>query len=173
MKLQALLALTLLSLSHAALRVVSIQSQSQEQMDALTDAIDVDSQTGPHRVTLGTIEATQSRVVDVESAYLRTDVQYVPTLSMLGNIEYRTPDSHGVSEPEWHLTYSTSKLDGSNQLNRYNRILYLTHGQQAAHGDISNVCLTAHIAFADCIAHLQTHYTLLGIGAPNEGTDSL
>ena len=173
MKFQALVALTLLSLSHATLRVVSIQSQSQAQMDALTDAIDVDSQTGPHRVTLGTIEATQSRVVDVESAYLRTDVQYVPTLSMLGNIEYRTPDSHGVSEPEWHLTYSSSKLDGSNQLNRYNRILYFTQGQQTAHGDISNVCLTAGIPFSDCIAHLQTHYTLLGIGAPSEGTDRL
>lgn len=173
MKLRAIVAFMLLASAHATLRVVSIQSQSQAQMDALTDAIDVDSQTGPHRVTLGTIEATQSRVVDVESAYLSTDVQYVPTLSMLGNIEYRTPDSHGVSEPEWHLTYSSSKLDGSNQLNRYNRILYFTHGQQTAHGDISNACLTAGITLSDCIAHLQTHYTLLGIGAPSEGIDRL
>ena len=173
MKLRAIVAFMLLALAHGTLRVVSIQSQSQEQMNALTDAIDVDSQTGPHRVTLGTIEATQSRVVDVESAYLSTDVQYVPTLSMLGSIEYLTPDSHGVPEPEWHLTYSTSKLDGSNQLNHYGRVLYFTNGQQTAHGDIANPCLTAGVAFADCVADLQTHYTLLGAGAPSEGTDWL
>jgi len=173
MKLQALVAFMLLACAHATLRIVSIQSQSQEQMNALTDAIDLDAQTGPHRVMLGTIEATQSRVVDVESAYLSTDVQYVPTLSMLGSIEYLTPDSHGVSEPEWHLSYSTSKLDGSNQLNRYNRILYFTHGQHADHGDIANECLAAGVAFTDCVTHLQTHYTLLGVGAPSENQDRL
>jgi len=55
--------------------LVTVQSQTQEQMDALTQAVNLvaaSDHSGSARMTLGTIEATMSRVVDIESEFLVT-----------------------------------------------------------------------------------------------------
>ena len=58
--------------------LVSVQSQTEEDMNALTAQVDAAAQgLGPARVTLGAIEATMSRVVDVEDPYLVTVPQSV------------------------------------------------------------------------------------------------
>ena len=65
--------------------LVTVQSQTQEQMDALTEAVNLaaaSDHSGGARVTLGTIEATMSRVVDIESEFLVTVPQSVPTLRL-------------------------------------------------------------------------------------------
>ena len=66
--------------------LVTVQSQTQEDMDALTAAVNLASAadySGAARVTLGTIKATMSRVVDIESEFLATVPQSVPTLRLL------------------------------------------------------------------------------------------
>ena len=59
-------------------------------MDELTAAIDeaAETGTGPGRTTLGVIEATMSRVVDVDDPYVSTQVASVPTWGMLQDISY-------------------------------------------------------------------------------------
>jgi hypothetical protein len=55
--------------------LVSIQSQSVEEMEKLTAGIDAavqDPASGPARVTLGAIEATMSRVVTVDEPSSRS-----------------------------------------------------------------------------------------------------
>ena len=64
-----LLWLSLLVMCDAETVMVTVQSQSQEDMDALTAQIDAAAQgSGPARVTLGAIEATTSRVVDTNGS---------------------------------------------------------------------------------------------------------
>ena len=74
--------------------LVTVQTQSQEQLDTLTQAIENDAQTegeaGSVRHLLGSIEATQSHVVDVDNPYTVSSVQSMPTLSLLENIQYDT-----------------------------------------------------------------------------------
>ena len=58
-------------------------------MDVFTAQVDAQAQdSGPSRVTLGTIMATISRVVDVYDPYLVTVPQSVPTLTLLGGISF-------------------------------------------------------------------------------------
>lgn len=101
--------------------LVSVQSQTQEDMDKLTAQVDAQAQgSGPARVTLGAIEATMSRVVDVDSPYLVTVPQSVPTLTLLGDVSF---------DPEqqlWTMTYETMRADASGQINDYKRVLYMT-----------------------------------------------
>ena len=72
--------------------LVTVQSQTQEDMDALTAQVDAQVEgSGPARETLGVhgaIEATMSRVVDVDSRYLVTVPQSVPTLTLLGDVNF-------------------------------------------------------------------------------------
>ena len=104
--------------------LVSIQSQSQDDMDKLTAKVDEQAAgNGAQRVTLGTIEATMSRVVDVESPYLVTVPQSVPTLSLLGDIAFDSV------QQTWKMTYETMRVDPSAQINDYSRVLYFTKQQ--------------------------------------------
>ena len=61
--------------------IVTVQTQSQQQLDELTAAVEADSQLPADesggRHLLGAIEATQSHVVDVQNAYSVTQVQSI------------------------------------------------------------------------------------------------
>ena len=97
--------------------LVSIQSQTQEDMDALTAQIDAQAQGNSHpRVTLGAIEATMSRVVDVESPYLVTVPQSVPTLTLLGDVVF------DADQQVWTFENETVRFDPSGQINDFNRV---------------------------------------------------
>ena len=120
---------------HAAPIIVTVQTQSQEQLNALTAAVEADAQLvagdeGTVRHLLGAIEATQSRVYDVDNAYAVTQVQSMPTLSLLDDIQYVT------GTESWTFTYDTMAIDASvpEQINYYDRILYFTKaGHESTH----------------------------------------
>ena len=86
--------LQLTQFMHATPIIVTVQTQSQAQLDVLTQAIENDAQSegeeGSVLHLLGSIEATQSHVVDVDNPYTYTAVQSMPTLSLLENIQYDT-----------------------------------------------------------------------------------
>ena len=147
--------------------LVSIQSQSQDDMDKLTAKIDEQTAgSGAQRVTLGAIEATMSRVVDVESPYLVTVPQSVPTLSLLGDIAF---DS--VLQT-WKMTYETMRIDPSAQINDFSRVLYFTK-QNVVAGDVRNPCLVAGVDDAQCLRDLAVDYGVPGDAVPTTGTDYL
>ena len=102
-----LLLLATLPRTHATPILVTVQTQSQEQLDTLTQAIETDAQTegeaGSVRHLLGSIEATQLHVYDVDNPYTVTSVQSM-TLSLLENIQYDT------STAVWTLTYDTMAI---------------------------------------------------------------
>ena len=102
--------------------LVTIESQSQEEMDQLTEAVDTSSidANGPMRTTLGAIEATMSRVVDVDSPYLTTVPQSMPTLTKIDDIAF--DEANNV----WTFKYKSMAIDPSNTVNSFNRILYLS-----------------------------------------------
>ena len=136
--------------------LVTIQTKTQEEMDALTAAIDEDMQdlSGTMRTTLGAIEATMSRVVDVDSAYLQTVPRSVPTLGLLNDIAYDT------SEGVWTFTYQSMRIDPNDTINQFNRVLYLTKNGNGNIGDTNNVCLNTATSNADCISSLMGSYTV-------------
>ena len=136
--------------------LVTIQTKSQEEMDALTAAIDEDAQNsgGTMRTTLGAIEATMSRVVDVDSDYLQTVPRSIPTLGLLNDISYDS--SQGV----WTFTYQSMRIDPNDSINQFNRILYLTKNGNGGIGDTSNACLNVDVADTDCLAALTSAYTV-------------
>ena len=68
-------------------------------------------------MTLGAIQATMSRIVDVESPYLVTVPQSVPTLTLLSDVSF-DPD-----QQLWTMTYETMRADPSGQINDYKRVL--------------------------------------------------
>lgn len=147
--------------------LVSVQSQSQEDMDALTAQVDLQAQgSGPTRVTLGAIEATMSRVVDVDSPYLVTVPQSVPTLTLLGDVNYN------ATAQTWTLTYETVRKDPSAQINDYSRVLYFTK-QNLAVGDTRNPCLVANVDDVSCLTAVMADYVTLGEQAISPGVDSL
>ena len=101
--------------------LVSIQTQDQASMDALTRAIydiAVSGSGGADRVMLGAIEATASRVVDVNSPTLATLPETLPTLSLLDTISYDSTDL------AWTVKYRTSRVDGPGHINSFHRHLY-------------------------------------------------
>ena len=136
--------------------LVTVQTKSQEEMDALTAAIDQDAQNsgGTMRTTLGAIEATMSRVVDVDSEYLQTVPRSVPTLGLLDDIAY---DS---SEGVWTFTYKSMRIDPNDSINQFNRILYLTKNGNGGIGDTSNACLVADVTDSECLQALTSEYTV-------------
>ena len=102
--------------------LVTVQTKSQAEMDALTAAVDADAQDGNSatRTTLGVIEATASRVVDVDSPYIETVPRSVPTLAMLNDVHY------DLAANTWTFTYQSMRIDPNDSLNQFKRVLYLT-----------------------------------------------
>ena len=152
---QFLLGLIFASAAHGTL--VTVQSQTQEQMDALTAAVNLASAgdySGNARVTLGTIEATMSRVVDMESEFLATVPQSVPTLRLLSAIEF---DS---STQTWHLAYEVMGRDTGGDINQFMRTLYFTKMGNAHTGDHENACLSAQVSDALCLQQLAEKYVV-------------
>lgn len=147
--------------------LVSIQTQTQEDMDSLTAQVDAQAAgSGPARVTLGAIEATMSRVVDVDSPYLVTVPQSVPTLSLLGDISF---------DPElqlWNMTYETMRTDPSAQINDFKRVLYFTK-DNLVQSDTRNPCLTPGTDDAACLHELAASYAVLRDQIPTPDADSL
>ena len=143
--------------------LVSVQSHSQEDMDALTAQVDEQAQgSGPTRVTLGPIEATMSRVVDVDSPYLVTVPQSVPTLTLLGDVNY------DANAQTWTLTYETVRVDPSANINDYSRVLHFTK-QNLIAGETRNPCLVANVDDAACLGSVMTDYVTLGGQAISPG----
>jgi len=147
--------ISLLGAAHGTL--VTVQSQTQADMDALTAAVNLASAadfSGAARVTLGTIEATMSRVVDMESEFLATVPQSVPTLRLLHAIEF---DS---ASQTWHLAYEVMGREVGGDVNQFRRTLYLTRAGDAHSGDHENACLSAAVSDAACLAQLAARYVV-------------
>lgn len=143
--------------------IVTVQTQSQEQLDQLTAAVEANAQISSavngQRHLLGAIEATQSHVIDVQNAYSVTQVQSMPTLTLLENIAYN--DSTDL----WTLTYDTMAVDASvtGQVNQYDRVVYITKtGYSGASSDAGNECLNIGVGREECIQSLRENYVLLG-----------
>ena len=144
--------LCMLATSQGAL--VTIQSQTQEHMDALTLAVNsaAEAHNSHPRVTLGTIEATMSRVVDIDSDYLVTVPTSVPTLQLLSDISFNSTSQN------WNLRYQVMGRDTASDINQYHRVLYMTRQGNAHSGDHENACLSTTIADADCLQTLASKY---------------
>ena len=137
--------------------LVTVQSQTQEQMDALTAAVNLaaaSDHSGGARVTLGTIEATMSRVVDIESEFLVTVPQSVPTLRLLNAIEFSSETQM------WHLAYEVMGREEGSSVNQFLRTLYFTKEGNAHSGDHENVCLSAEVTDAECLRLLTEQYVV-------------
>ena len=134
--------------------LVTIESQSQEEMDQLTEAVDTSSidPNGPMRTTLGAIEATMSRVVDVDSPYLTTVPQSMPTLTKIDDIAF--DEANNV----WTFKYKSMAIDPSNTVNSFNRILYLSKNGNFGSNDNTNPCLSQTTTNAECLTALETSY---------------
>jgi len=149
--------------------LVTVQSQTQEQMDALTQAVNLaaaSDHTGGARVTLGTIEATMSRVVDIESEFLVTVPQSVQTLRLLNAIEF---DSETQM---WHLAYEVMGREEGSSVNQFVRTLYFTKLGNAHTGDHENACLSAEVADAQCLQLLAANY-IVPLETLSAATDQL
>ena len=161
----ALLALSFrLVVSESVL--VTVQTQSQEEMDALTAAIDRDVQNveGSMRTVLGAIEATMSKVVNVESDYLQTVPRSVPTLALLDDV------SMDYDNNVWTFTYESMRVDPNDSLNLFNRVLYMTKEGNSVVGDTGNLCLNSAKSNAECLQNLQSSYTV-PVQTLSEGSD--
>lgn len=145
--------------------LVSVQSASQQDMDRLTGLVDQEAHSGTSRVTLGAIEATMSRVVNVEDPFLRTVSRNMPTLQLLDAVSF---DSQ---EQKWTFRYKTARADASGELNDYNRILYFSRSTAPAPaaGDTRNPCVQANADDAQCLALMLSEYVLAtGTSSPTE-----
>ena len=156
MRLFAVLCCAFLCSVSAESMLVSVQSQSQQDMDTITAAVDEDAHdpNGSMRMTLGAIEATMSRVVDVDSPYFQAPVQAVPTWGLLQNVSYDR--NTGL----WTFKYYTMAKDPSNTLNQFHRVLYMTRQGGAKMGDVDNVCLDVSVDINTCFAELNSKYTV-------------
>lgn len=151
-----LLSCALFVLCTATPIILTVQTQSQQQMHNIATQ---DAQ----RRLLGAMEATQSSVVDVENVdallpYDITNVQKVPTLSLLDGLSF-----DNVTE-EWSFTYETMSLDASEhgQINNYYRVLYFTHtAHDVGASDTANTCLQPGIDYESCINYLRSDYVVL------------
>lgn len=142
--------------------LVSVQSQSHEDMQMLTEAVDADLQLAHSsmRTTLGAIEATMSRVVDVDSPYFVAPVLSVPTWSMLHDVVFNATDEI------WTFTYRTMRADPGT-LNQFKRVLYMTNADKKTFvpGDVDNKCLQDGVSLTggaddSCLGHLSHYYTV-------------
>ena len=135
--------------------LVTVQSQSQQEMDTLTAAIDADVQNVHNgmRTTLGAIEATMSRVVDSDDPYFVAPVLTVPTWAMLHDVQFDRDANL------WTFEYKTMRMDPGS-LNQFHRVLYMTKQGGVVTGDVNNECLQAGVETSACLQYLQTHYTV-------------
>ena len=146
---------TLLVIVYSENILVSVQSKSQQDMDLLTAKVDEDLQQahGGLRQTLGAIEATMSRVVDVDSEYFVAPALSVPTWGMLQDIEFDNVTS------TWTFVYNTMRAEPGT-LNQFHRVLYMTKQGVAVNGDVDNECLQDGVDVTTCLQYLQEHYTV-------------
>ena len=136
--------------------MLTVQTHSVQHMRRLT------AQHSQRRL-LGAMEATQSSIVDVENVdallpYEITNVQSVPTLSLLDSLAF-----DNVTE-EWSFTYETMTLDTrvQGQINSYYRVLYFTRtGHDVGASDTANRCLQPGMDYATCLAYLRSDYIVL------------
>ena len=135
--------------------LVTVQSQSQQEMDLLTAAIDADVQNVHNgmRTTLGAIEATMSRGVDSDDPYFVAPVLTVPTWAMLHDVQFDRDANL------WTFEYKTMRMDPGS-LNQFHRVLYMTKQGGVVTGDVNNECLQAGVETSACLQYLQTHYTV-------------
>jgi hypothetical protein len=151
-----LLACALILTCSATPLMLTVQTHSTQHMMQLTAQ---DSQ----RRLLGAMEATQSSVVDVENVdallpYEITNVQSVPTLSLLDSLAF-----DNVTE-EWSLTYETMTLytRAHGQMNSYYRVLYFARaGHDVGASDTANQCLQPGMDYALCLQYLRSDYVVL------------
>jgi len=153
---QAFLYCAMLYTSSSTPVILTRQTQSHQQMLKLaTD--------DTRRHLLGAMEATQSSVVDVQNVdallpYQITQVQNVPTLSLLDSLSF-----DNVTE-EWSFTYETLSLDSSaqGQINKYYRVLYFTHtAHDVGSSDTANRCLEPGMNYSTCLDYLRSDYVTL------------
>lgn len=138
--------------------VVTVSTPDMETMNALTAAVDMDS-LAHGGLVLGSVEGTQSQVVDVADPYLVTAVQSVPTLSLLDGVSFDNETA------VWTFTFETMQVDASepDQINAYSRLLYATRNDtERAQGDTRNACLNKNTSLEVCRAALVADYVLLG-----------
>ena len=146
----------LLATCRAHAVVVTVPTQSLEQMQQLTQNIDLEStalsaHANQTRVLLGAIEATMSRVVDSDHQYLVAQALSVPTLSLLQDVEF------DQQQRTWTIKYSSMVMPDGN-LNAYKRILYMSKEGNMNRGDTLNPCLSAGAGTSACVAALKTTY---------------
>jgi len=144
--------------------LVTVQTETQEQMDALLARVNAAAESGPGggaRMTLGTIETILSRVVDIESEFMVTVPQSVPTLQLLSAIDF------DAEAQTWHIAYEVMGREDCSVLNQYGRTLYLTRAGNAHSGDHENACLSAEVSDAACLQQLALRYVV-----PSAAADS-
>ena len=138
--------------------MLTVHTQSVEHITHLA----LNAQHNSQRTLLGALEATQTSVVDVENIdslpYEVTHVQSVPTLSLLDSVKF-----DNVTE-EWSFAYETMSLDldAHGQINKYYRILYLTHSlHDIGASDTANNCLLPGTDYSACLEYLRSDYVVL------------
>jgi len=135
--------------------LLTVQTHSQQHLQLIQHGQE------SQRRLLGALEATQSSVVDVDDAlgnYEITQVQSVPTLSLLDSVRF-----DNLTE-DWFFTYETMAVDSSvpGQINRYDRVLYFTSSEQEVRAsDTDNQCLQPGTDFQDCLLLLKSDYVVL------------
>lgn len=158
MRMKCLLIMLFLVHASADSVLVSVQSQSQDEMDTLTAAVDAevrDVHSGM-RTTLGAIEATMSRVVDVDDPYFQAPVLSVPTWALLHDIAFDQDTS------TWSFQYRSMRADPGT-LNQFHRVLYMTKHGNMVQGDVGNKCLQDGVQLTgagSCFEALMNDYTV-------------
>jgi len=142
------LVMTLLCVARSVL--VTVQSQTQEAMDALTLAVQMSPDGGPGRTTLGAIEATMSRVIDVDSDYLVTVPLSVPTLTILDAINFNQ------TTQTWTLSYRSMASADDPTVNKFSRVLYMSYLGGFSAFDRDNSCLDD--SYGVCFDYLRDNY---------------
>jgi len=142
--------------------LVTVPSQSMAQMQALTRSVDefaseASARANSSRVLLGAIEATMSRVVDAESLSVVTTPVSVPTMSLLDRVSF------DAERRVWTMRYRTTRMDPAQELNRFQRILYLSKKGNMARGDPGNPCLAEGVGPA-CLAAFAARYHSAPVG---------
>ena len=134
--------------------VVSVESQSQESMAAITARVDAESELplhGSNRVALGAIEATMSRVVDSESLYAEEAIRHMPLMARMSDMTFE--------DGSWTITYQSMARSGVSATNAFNRILYFTRKEQpTVTGDVQNPMLQPALSRPDALDRLKAGY---------------
>jgi len=156
MRLLLMLCCVCLPLLRAAV-VVSVQSQSQEAMAALTASIDQAAEYTPNRMVLGAIEATMSRVVDSDSLFPEESIKTTPLMARLTDMSY------DAATNTWVVEYESMRNDPGAIANTFDRILYFSRKDVVlATGDSRNPLLRQELSSEQQMATLATDYVVSG-----------